>query len=127
MILQAYRGTKLSEALDLLSWKISKKASYRATDRQEAQWYADLAQRKDRYHKGSIIKADIDLPSDHIHVITSSNLDDLYDPTLPVYQTHIGKFSAEWGLDIILIPPHLNHIIRNPAIVGIVNTSRHQL
>jgi hypothetical protein len=42
-----------------------------------------------------VIKADVHIPDECIYPISSANLDDLYDTSLPIYQQRIGLFRAE--------------------------------
>lgn len=51
MTIKAYRGTKLSEAVKIMTGHMPEKYSYRITDPGEALGYADIASTKDRSMK----------------------------------------------------------------------------
>jgi hypothetical protein len=119
MTSKIYRWAKLSEAMNMLQHKPSKKFLYRTTDKSEATGHADTSKVRDKYNKWSIIEAKLSIAPNHIYTISPETIGLLHDTKSPIYKNHIVMYPTE-TFDIYVIPPLFHSSICDPKIVSIV-------
>ena len=120
MKLKAYRWTKLSEALNIMQKKKSRKYSYRITDKEEANIYAWWSKWFDKYTKAAIIEAEIDIPKDVLRTITPQEYEELHEKKSKRLKNKIGVYKVGNAFSLILISPQQMDKIKNPKIVSVI-------
>lgn len=115
MTSKAYRGTKLSEAIQMMMWNAPKKYLYRITSKDEARWYADLAWLKDRSWKAAILSATIDADQQEMKHMSAQDRWDHYDHKKKILQWKIWYYETH-NFTIYIVPPTVHWAIHSPVI-----------
>lgn len=119
MKIKAYRGTRLSRALQMLEGKIPKKTSYWITDKDESRPYANVEKWNDKDEKWAILEATLEFHHSHIYYIPASEWISFEEKWIKNLLGRTGIYETE-HFQVIIIPKENTESIKEAKIVEIV-------